>query len=211
MNMHEEYHPLLNAYLDGELHGNRLRQMQSHLAACADCQNELKELRRISDLLRGAPAPEFRPVERFVANLTLNLPRRTQTNRPTKPGSLLWWLVPAGLLGAWFFVRTAFALTDVVSMAGAAGLLGQVNAWLSGGGQQSTWFAAANLLSGGHMTGLGQSTLGLLNTLNVFGRNLFEGFLWQVAIVMLYWGWLAAWWLRRRSRNIEITASPVRS
>jgi anti-sigma factor RsiW len=210
MNMHEEYHPLLNAYLDGELQGSRLRQMQSHLAACTDCQNELKELRRVSEFLHVAPTPEFRPVERFVANLTLSLPRRTLHNRPTKPGSLLWWLVPAGLLGAWFFVRTAFTLTDIVSLAGAAGLLGQANAWLSGGGQQSAWFAAVNLLSGGQMAGLGQSTLGLLNAVNIFGRNLFDGFLWQAAIVMLYWGWLAAWWLRHRPRNMEVTASLAR-
>ena len=209
--MHEEYHPLLNAYLDGELHGNRLRQMQSHLAACADCQNELKELRRISDLLREAPAPEFRPVERFVANLTLSLARRTQTNRPTKPGSLLWWLVPAGLLGAWFFVRTAFVLTDIISVAGATGLLGQANSWLSGGGQQSIWFAAVSWLSGSQVSPAGQAMLGLLNAVNVFGGNLLDGFLWQVAIGMLFWGWLAAWWLRRRSRSMEIKASPARS
>jgi hypothetical protein len=211
MNMHEEIHPLLNAYLDGELHGIRLQQMQSHLASCAACQNELKELRRVSELLHKAPAPEFRPVERFVANLTLSLPRRTLRDKSPKSGSLLWWLVPAGLLGAWFFVRTAFALTDIFSVAGTSGLLGQANAWLSGGGQQSLWFAATNLFSGGQIASAGPSTLNLLNMVNIFSGNLFEGLLWQAAIVVFYWGWLGAWWLRRRTRNMDTTASPARS
>ena len=50
--MHEEMRTLLNAYLDGELHGRRLREMETHLAACADCRDELKELRLVSELLQ---------------------------------------------------------------------------------------------------------------------------------------------------------------
>jgi hypothetical protein len=209
--MHEDMRQFLNTYLDGELHGIRLVEIQTHLASCASCRNELKELRRVSDLLHAAPVPEFRPVERFVSNLTLCLPRRTLRERPPKPGSLLWWLVPAGLLGAWFFIRTAFAITDVVSVAGLTGLLGQANAWLNSGEQQSLWFIVMNLFSGGQMTGAGGSTISLLNTVNVIGTNLFTGFLWQAAIVLLYWGWLAAWWLKRRPRPMRITASPMRS
>jgi hypothetical protein len=209
--MHEDMRPLLNAYLDGELHGIRMLQVQTHLAACAACRNEVKELRRVSDLLRAAPLPQMRPVERFVANLTLSLPRRTLRDRPPKPGSLLWWAVPAALLGAWFFIRTTFAIVDAVSVAGATGLLGQVNGWLNGGGQQSVWYAALNWLGGGQASGAGESTLGLLNTVNVIGGDLFSGFLWQAAIVMLYWGWLAAWWLRRRPRPMKLTARPARS
>jgi Putative zinc-finger len=211
MNMHEELRQYLNTYLDGELHGIRLLEMQTHLASCASCRNELKELQRVSDLLQAAPAPEFRPVDRFVSNLTLSLPRRTMRERPPRSGSLIWWLVPAGLLGAWFFIRTAFAITDVVSAAGLTGLLGQANAWLNGGGQHSLWFMLMNWLSGGQTAVTGESTLNLLNTVNVFGANLFSGFLWQAFIVLLYWGWLATWWLKRRPRPMRITASPMHS
>ncbi len=36
--MHEEMRALLNAYLDGELQGRRLREMETHLESCAECQ-----------------------------------------------------------------------------------------------------------------------------------------------------------------------------
>ncbi len=69
--MHEDMRALLNAYLDGELHGTRLLEMELHLASCEACRNELKELHLVSDLLQAAPTPEFMPAERFVSNLTL--------------------------------------------------------------------------------------------------------------------------------------------
>ena len=55
--MHEDMRALLNAYLDGELHGTRLQEMKLHLSACEACRNELKELRLVSDLLTGRPRP----------------------------------------------------------------------------------------------------------------------------------------------------------
>ena len=55
--MHEDMRALLNAYLDGELHGTRLREMELHLSGCEACRNELKELRLVSDLLQAAPDP----------------------------------------------------------------------------------------------------------------------------------------------------------
>ncbi len=71
--MCENMHALLNAYLDGELHGQRLLEVEKHLVSCAACRNDLQELRTVSDLLRAAPAPAFLPVERFVAQLILRL------------------------------------------------------------------------------------------------------------------------------------------
>ena len=197
--MHEDMRTLLNAYLDGELHGWRLLEMQTHLASCAACRNELKELRIVSDLLKAAPAPEFVPTERFVSQLTLSLPRRTLRDRPPKPGSLAWWLIPTVLIGAWFFVQTVFTLTDAVTAANLTGLLGKAASWL-GGGQQSLWFSAINSLFGGQTNG----TLSLLNNASVFGGSLLSGFLWQAAIVLVYWGWLAIWWLRRGPRPMKM-------
>ena len=209
--MHEELHLSLNAYLDGELHGIRLQEMQTHLASCASCRDELEELRHFSDLLQAAPVPEFRPVERFVSNLSLRLPPQALVERPSKPATLLWWLVPAGLLGAWSFVRTVFAITNVVSVAGLAGLLGQANAWLSAGEQQSLLTLVLNWFSAGQAAGMGQSLLSLLNTVDGFSSDLYSGFLWQALIVLLYWGWLAAWWLKRRPQPMNISASPMHS
>ena len=198
--MHEDMRTLLNAYLDGEQHGTRLREMETHLAACESCRNELEELHLVSDLLRVAPTPEFMPVERFVSNLNLRLPRRTLRDLPRKSGSLVWWLIPAGLLGAWFFVQTVFSLTDMVAAMNTTGMLGQAANWL-GGGQQMIWFAAMTGLFGGQAGGV-QSTLSLLNGLNVIGANLLEGFLWQALIVLLYLGWLFIWLFRRRPQPV---------
>jgi predicted anti-sigma-YlaC factor YlaD len=206
--MHEDILPLLNAYLDGELHGTRLLQVQNHLASCEACRNELKELRRVSDLLQAAPAPEFTPADRFVANLTLSLPRRPLASQPPKPGSLLWWLVPAGLLVAWFFVQTAFTLTNVVTAADAAGLLGNASSFFSSGTDHTLWFNALTGLLGGQSTG---TSLSLLDQVSAFGTSLFTSFLVQAAIVLAYWAWLTVWWLRRRPRPMRITASPARS
>ncbi len=202
--MHENMRTLLNAYLDDELHGTRLLEMKLHLASCGACREELKDLRQVSDLLQAAPAPEFMPAERFVSNLTLSLPRRALRDRPPKPGSLAWWLVPAGLMLAWFFVRTVFTLTGVVTAADVTGLLGSAD-WLSGG-QQALWFDTAMSMFGGQAGGA-QSTLLTLNDVSIFGVNLLNGFLWQVGIALLYWGWLAAWWLQRGPKPVKLAVN----
>jgi anti-sigma factor RsiW len=192
----------LNAYLDGELHGTRLLEMKHHLASCESCRNELKELNLVSNLLQAAPTPEFMNAERFVSNLTLRLPRRNMRELPTKPGSMAWWLVPAGLLGAWFFVQTVFIMSNAVTAAQATGLLGQAATWL-GSGQETVWFAAATSFTG--LQGGGWHTmLSQLNGLDIFGVKLLTGFLWHALIVMLYWGWLSFWWLSRRPRPMQL-------
>ncbi len=201
--MHDDMRTLLNAYLDGELHGTRLRAMETHLAACAACRNELRELRLVSNLLQADPVPEFTPAERFVSQLTLSMPRRAPQVRPQKPASLAWWLVPAGLLGAWFFVRTVFTLTDVVTAANMTGLLGHAASWLGGGGQESIWFSTAASLFGGQAVGA-QPTLSLLNNVSVFGASLVSGFLLQAVIVLLYWAWLFFWWFRRSPGQVKM-------
>jgi anti-sigma factor RsiW len=200
--MHENMRGLLSAYLDDELHGTRLHEMELHLSTCDACRNELKELRLVSELLKAAPLPEFMPARRFASNLSLSLPRRTRRDLRPKPSSLVWWLVPAGLLLAWFFVQTVFTLTGTLTAAQLTGQLGQAVKWLNGG-QETIWFAAVTSLFGSQ-TGTQVPALSLLNTLNVYGVNLLDGFLWQALIVLLYWGWLSAWWLIRRPRLMKM-------
>jgi len=200
--MHEDMRALLSAYLDGELRGTRLLEMKLHLSACEACRNELKELRLVSDMLQAAPLPDFTPAGRFASNLILSLPRRTMRDLPPKPGSMAWWLAPAGLLAAWFFVQTVFTLTSAVSAAQMTGMLGQAVQWLSGG-QETVWFAAVTSLFGSQ-AGAAQPTLSLLNSLTVYGTNLLDGFLWQALIVLLYWGWLSVWWFRRGPRPMKM-------
>jgi anti-sigma factor RsiW len=200
--MHAEMRLLLNAYLDGELQGVRLLELEHHLASCESCREELKELRLLSGLLRAAPAPDFLPAQRFASNLALSLPRRSLPDLPQKPVSLAWWLVPAGLMAAWFFLQTVFTLTNLFTAADTTGLFGHAVS-LVGGGQQTLWFAALTGLFTGQAGGL-TDTLSLLNGLDLFGVEILQGFLWQALIVILYWVWLAVWWLRRRPQLMRL-------
>jgi anti-sigma factor RsiW len=200
--MHEDMPPLLNTYLDGELHGNRLRELELHLSGCETCRNDLKELRLVSARLQAAPAPQFMPAGRFASNLVINLPRRRMGEQPAQPGALAWWLVPAVILAAWFFVQTVFTLTDALTAAQMTDLLGQAARWLNGG-QETIWFAAVTSLLGSQVAA-SQPELSLMNTLNVLGVHLLDGFLWQALIVLLYWAWLSIWWLRGRPHSMKM-------
>jgi anti-sigma factor RsiW len=191
--MHNQLFPLLNAYLDGELRGTRLREMERHLTICALCQRELDDLRRVSDLVRAAPQPAFTPADRFAANLTLILPRRPQRSQLSSAPSPAWWLVPAGLLGLWFFLQTVSALTNFVYAAEASGMLGQVAPSLSVGETQTAWFAAASNLFSVQMSASQQSTLSLLNQVNIFGTGFLQGMFWQAGLVALCLIWALAW------------------
>jgi anti-sigma factor RsiW len=203
--MHEHMRTLLNAYLDGELHGLRLQEVETHLKSCADCRNELKELRSLSNILRTEPDPKPIPVERFVSHLTLSLPRRTLRVQQHNPGALAGWLIPTGLMAAWFFVQTVLTLTNVASVAGSTGLLGNAASWL-GGTQGTVWFVAATSMFSAGTTG-SHPTLALFNSATILSTNLLFGFLWQATIVLLYWGWLVTWWIRRGSRSMNMQAA----
>jgi len=205
--MHEDMHNLLNAYLDGELPGTRRLEMKRHIASCPSCQQEIKELQIISELMHAAPAPEFISPERFISNLNLSLPRRHQPVRSMKTSTLAWWLAPVGLLFAWFFVRTVFTLASVVAVTDSANLLGQASNWF-GGGLDAFWFPAISGLFAGQSAGI-SSALSLLNDINVIGADLLSSFLWQAGIALLYLGWLALWWFTRRPQLIKSAADSL--
>lgn len=198
--MCEDMRALLNAYLDGELHGWRLLQVQNHLASCASCRQELKELRLVTDLLHAAPAPAFTPADRFVANLILNLPRRPLKAQLQRGPTLAWWLAPIGLLGLWFFVQIMLSLSTGVSLVAHSGLLDQATSWISTGSEHTLWYASALNLFGGEIGPGAQSTLSFLDQVVAVGSELFTQLLWQAGIALLYWIWMAAWWLRTRGR-----------
>jgi len=191
--MHNQLFPLLNAYLDGELRGTRLRDMERHLDSCAICQRELDDLRRVSDLVRAAPQPAFTSADRFAANLTLLLPRRPQQSQPQRTTSPTWWLIPAGLIGLLFFIQTVFTLSNIVRAADATGLLSQVAPWLSEGQAQATWFTATSSLFGAQMNANQHSTLSALNQFTIFSADWLQGLIWQAGLVLLCIGWFVVW------------------
>ncbi len=67
-------HPDLDAYYDGEVSPQQRRALAAHVNTCPVCQQELAERRRLSALLRTAPAPLPRL---NVAQMCRRLPERT--------------------------------------------------------------------------------------------------------------------------------------
>ncbi len=59
---------LIDDYVDGELDGETLRTVESHLAACAACRKEAEDMKRLTSELRKLPV-EIEPPEGFAKNL----------------------------------------------------------------------------------------------------------------------------------------------
>jgi len=211
---------LLGAYVDGELQGPRLRQVEEHLKKCTGCRKELAELRRLSSLLQATvPMEDFTPADQFAANMVLRLsaqdaklgrPRRAGVAPSHKPTDFIWWLVPVGVLGAWIFIQAVFTVSTVVSTADLTGLLGNSAAWLGGGSGQSLWFSTTMSVFGNQIQGSSRTLLDLLNGFSVFGSSVFIQLLVQAGIALVYWIWLGLWWNRRKAAP-QLPAMPLHS
>jgi anti-sigma factor RsiW len=195
MNMSDQFHNKLSAYLDGELDPRARREVHLHLETCRSCQAELEELRGLSRLLRAAPLPEFTPALTFKNQLMLQLPRRADEQQPVQSSPrILPWLLPLASLGGWIFTQTLLLVSWLVSLAGQAGMLGGVSAWFSGASDQLLWVASIRTALSGALTAQSQSSLALLNDGGIFTQNLLFAFLLQVVAAMFYLGALALVW-----------------
>jgi len=201
--------PWLGAYLDGELTDTELRQVENHLAECDECQTELEQMRNLFALLHEtASMDEFLPTERFVANLTLSLPRQPAQSQPRKALEIGWWLIPVGALGVWLFFQVTFSLSSVFLTISETGLLGNGLSWLQGNSPQARWFSLAMDLFGGQIGFTGKFILSALNDLSLFIREMTSHFIWQALFATLYLGWLASWWWRQSSQAIPASTVP---
>jgi predicted anti-sigma-YlaC factor YlaD len=195
--MSEHVTEWLNAYLDGELHGNRLHQVEEHLAECETCQAEYESLQGLSGLLHEVPAPEFTSPEKFAAQVNLRLPHRqtaTPENRIIEAG---WWMIPIGLLATWVFIGTAFFMSDILSAANNLGLLNNVSNWMAfgstGGAYWSSTLGRFGVLSG--------NSLSWTESIEALTRTSLPQISLQISIAMLYLSWIAIWWARRTRRG----------
>lgn len=104
----------LGAYLDGELSGDRRAWVEEHLAGCAECQQELTELRELAGLLQTAPVPQILLNEQeYAAQVTRRLPHPSQpfSRRLLRAGLRY---APLGLFGLWAFFQAALWLSAAV-------------------------------------------------------------------------------------------------
>jgi anti-sigma factor RsiW len=187
----------LNAYLDGELRGIRLLDVEAHLAECQACQEELQSLQGLSALLRKVPLPESISSERLAAHVNLRLPRQPIAATKSRALEIGWWMMPVGLMAVWIFISTAILVSGMVSTAGEIGLLGKASAWLGTGSSTETYWAAAlgqfGILSG--------NSLQWAEVTEAFTRTAVPQIAWQVSIALLYLSWIAIWWARQRRQE----------
>ncbi len=201
--------PWLNAYLDGELPDTQLRKAEEHLAECDECQAELEQMQKLSALLQEAvPTDEFLPTERFVANLTLKLPRQPMQSQSRRALEIGWWLIPVGVLGVWLFFQITFSLSSVFLTITEIDLLGNGLFWLQGNLPQTRWFSLAMDLFSRQIGFTGKFILSALNDLSLFIPDLTSRFIWQALFATLYLGWLASWWLRQPNQTIPAGTAP---
>ena len=122
--MHEDMHAQLNAYLDGELHGTRLLEMKLHLASCEACQNELKELRLVSDPVTGCSHTGIYARRTFCIQPGSE-PAAPHSGRPAPEARLTGLVAYSGrITGCLVPGPDTFTLTGAVTAAQTAGLLG---------------------------------------------------------------------------------------
>lgn len=195
--MSEHVTEWLNAYLDGELRGTRLRQVETHLAACEACLAELDSLEGLSRLLQEVPTPEFITPERFAAQVSLRLPHEQKTIYRNKLLEVGWWMVPVGLLMIWVFISTSFLTSDLLSAVNDLGLLTGISNWVSlGSSNQAYW--SATLGQFGILSG---NTLDVVTSTEIFTRISLPQIFLHVSIALLYLSWLAIWWARYRRQQ----------
>ena len=110
--MSEHITKWLNAYLDGELSGNLLLVVESHLVECQACREEYQSLQHLSGILQEAPLPEPISPARFASQVALRLPSGPVTPNRSKALEVSWWLIPIGLMTLWVFIQITFIFSD---------------------------------------------------------------------------------------------------
>ncbi|MGD1992231.1 MAG: zf-HC2 domain-containing protein [Anaerolineae bacterium] len=190
----------LAAYYDGELKGKRLRLVESHLAECAACQAKLSEMASLSALLDVPSTAETRTSpDRFVAQVQLRLPRRPAESTGRRVLERAWQLAPAGLLGVWAICQAVFIVAGVVLAALQLGLGGEAVAWLA---PSPSGVVLELPITEIGLQEVGRIVLQLLSAGGPLGWGAVLNLVLMVGIGLLYWSWLATWWVRRRPENL---------
>ena len=198
----------LGAYHDGELTSNRKHQVENHLLDCETCRAEFESYKELSSLLKTDVVPHQTSTERFVYNLTLNLPRRPIQTPSRKALEIGWWLIPVGALGVWLFLQITFSLSSVFLTLSETGLLGNGLSWLQVSAPQTRWVSLAFDFFGGQIGPNSKFILSVVNELGLSVQNLTNRYIGQALIAVLYLGWLVSWWLRQPKQTISANSAP---
>jgi len=205
--MSDQWTMWLNAYVDAELGPDRTVQLEAHLETCTDCRKDLQEMLALRQLLQSYPVAERAGSEAgFVRSVVRRLPERRSAG--LLPGRdifrVAWRALPFGLAGLLAVGQAVLTVSGLVWLSLRAGVLDSAllavfsaNVAPSSGLTGAIGSALANNLS--DTAGL---VLGAISPLAWIGLGYFAAL---CGIGLLYWSWLASWWLRRR-RNHLVTA-----
>lgn len=197
--MNEHVTQWLEAYYDGELTGRRAQQVEAHLETCPECLAKLEGLRMLSTLLQQAPEPgNLSSPEIFVAQVGLRLPRKPEQTDWQKALRTGWRWAPAGLLGAWVFVQTAFIVSSILNwllrlVPGAADII----EFLPAGTQGASFLGDVAHLSGAEWVDFGRFGLDILRGGGPLGWGITLNLVLTLLLGTLYLSWLASWWIHK--------------
>jgi hypothetical protein len=208
----------LEAYYDDELVGRRVRQVEAHLAECAMCRAQLEELGRLSALLQESPkAVEITSSERFVAQVGLRvaqddrlrvaqddglrLPSRPERHPWRRGLEIGWQLTPVLLVGAWAFVQAVFIVTSFILLGLQVGLGGDLAAGLLPAERQGLTLAEVIGNPGAGLNNVGRIALDLVGSGGPLGWGVALNLAALLTICLLYWSWLASWWVRDQGQQ----------
>jgi predicted anti-sigma-YlaC factor YlaD len=188
----------LNAYLDGELKGHRLQQVEQHLLECQLCRGDYQSLQDLSAVLHDVQAPGFTSPERFASQVSLKLPHELPKATGARTHEAGWWMIPVSLLAIWLLIATFVQVSSMISTAGRFGMFKDAPAWLvqSSSVNEETWsglFGEYGLLSG--------TNLEWAEGTEIFTKNTLSQITWQASLALLYLSWIAIWWARQTSRE----------
>ena len=194
---------LINAYHDGELSLERKNQVEFHLESCESCRREYEALQSLSVLLQEDIIEEqFTPANRFVAQVVMQMPRRTMLTPQQKLWRFAWKAIPVGLAGAWVFVQAVFMVAFVLYTVMQTGALSSVLSFLP---EQRTSILS-ELLGFASVPGL-KEIGGLILQLVTFNDPALQSMLiylfLQFLIGILFCAWLVSWWISREKRSAE--------
>lgn len=191
----------IGAYLDGELDGSQLENVERHLGSCTECREELEALRKLTKLLQSVPAaqPERTP-ERFADLVKHRLPRIPARSSGSRLGGFAWRSVPFLLIGFWAFSQVVLLVSGFVSLGfSGAGLdfpdIGSFPGWTPLPNVLLNELGKV-LLDAGIAEGFGELVMGSSFLELTAASVLVTG----IAGVLL-WSWLASWLAYSRSNK----------
>ncbi len=200
----------LAAYHDGELNPRKAQQVEAHIAHCAACRAELDSLTALSAMLHAVPpATCIHSPERFVTQVALQLPRRPEKTPWQRALEMGWRLVPVALMGIWLFIQTVALMTTGVQVIQSIGPGDLAIGPLFGPAGSAPWQSELWNFSGSQPGDLIEPILYTVLRGGPLGWRVTLNFLLLVGLGLLYWSWLASWWIRQR--HIQNSNLSVRS